>query len=301
MINRNALMKYPKLWLRISLGTVLVSLVIIFTIKPLWGIDFTGGSLLEIKTSADQNSHIRQVLHDKFDLSSSTQATQDGSIIIRIKQIPDDTKANILKDFKDEGIIKQDSDALRFETIGPTIGKELRQKTAISVSLVVLVMIIYLAYTFRHTKKLIAPWKFGVAAAWALAHDLILVTAIFVIFGKLWGAAIDTLFVTAQLAILGYSVNDTIVLFDRLVRERTTNKNHSLLEIMNKSIAVTLGRSLNTSFTTLLTLFAILIFGGSTIRWFIATLVAGTITGAYSSIFVAPPLLWYLSRKRGKK
>lgn len=300
MINRNALIKSPKLWLYISLGTILVSLIIIFTIKPLWGIDFTGGSLLEVKTSSDQNSHIRQILRDEFSIAASTQATQDGSIIIRIPQIADDTKADILKKFKDEGIIKEDTDALRFETIGPTIGKELRRKTAISVSLVVLVMIIYLAYTFRHTKKLIAPWKFGVAAAFALAHDLILVTAVFVIFGKLWGAAIDTLFVTAQLAILGYSVNDTIVLFDRLVRERTVNKNMSLLEVINKSIGATLGRSINTSFTTLLTLLAILIFGGSTIRWFIATLVAGTITGAYSSIFVAPALLWYLNRKRGK-
>lgn len=298
-MKQRTLIKSPRVWLGISLGTILVSLAIIVIIKPIWGIDFVGGSLIEISAPPNAVDPARQILQDEFSLTATAQATQDNSIIIRTQSLDQDTHDKIIDRLKSDDR-ELFGEELRYETIGPTIGQELRRKTVIAVSIVVIAMIVYLAYTFRQTKGLISPWKFGVSAAYALAHDLILVTAVIVILGKLWGAEIDTLFVTAQLAILGYSVNDTIVLFDRLVKERTTHKKDSLVQVINRSASITLGRSLNTSFTTLLALLAILIFGGSTIRWFVATLIAGTITGAYSSIFVAPALLWWLNRKHGR-
>ena len=290
----------PTLWLKISLGTIIVSIAIIIFIKPMWGIDFVGGSLLEIQGPQEGAVAAREILQQEFSISATTQATQDGSIIIRTQSLNQETYDAILPRLQEDER-EFFGDVLRFETIGPTIGQELRQKTVIAVGVVIIAMIAYLAYTFRQTKGRIAPWKFGVAAAYALAHDLILVAAVYVLFGKFWGAEIDTLFVTAQLAILGYSVNDTIVLFDRFVKEQKEHRNESLISVVNKATASTLGRSLNTSLTTLLALGAILIFGGSTIRWFVAALAAGTITGAYSSIFVAPPMLWWLNRKHGRK
>lgn len=294
MIQPKHVIKSPQLWLAISAITILSSVIVIFAIRPTWGIDFVGGSLIEIEVSADAARDTRVLLQDQFNLPATVQATQDSTILIRTHTIDEDVHGAIIAKLEETGI--KTGEERRFENIGPTIGKELRRKTTTAISIVVVVMIAFLAYTFRQTKNLLASWKFGLAATYALVHDLVLVTALFVIFGKIWGAPIDTLFVTAQLAILGYSVNDTIVLFDRLVRERTRHKKDSLLSVINRAISVTLGRSLNTTLTTLLVLLALLVFGGSTIRWFIAALTAGTVTGAYSSIFVAAPLLWKLAK-----
>ena len=145
---------------------------------------------------------------------------------------------------------------------------------------------------------MVSSWKFGVAAVVALVHDLLVVTAVFGILGQFTNASIDTLFVTAMLAILGYSVNDTIVLFNRLKEEWLKTRTASLTAVMDTAAKATLTRSLNTSLTTLLVLVSLLVFGGSTIRWFVAALAAGTIAGTYSSLFVAPPFLnWLANRK----
>jgi len=189
------------------------------------------------------------------------------------------------------------SEELRFESIGPTIGAELRRKAIVALGVVLVALIAYLAYIFRETAGLVAAWKFGVAAIYALLHDLLFVTAVFVILGKVLGVTVDTLFVTALLAILGYSVNDTIVIFNRVKSDWLASRSGSLLETLDGAVRKSLTRSLNTSFTTLLVLGALLLFGGSTIRWFIVALAAGTIAGTYSSLFVAPPLLYYLAKR----
>lgn len=186
---------------------------------------------------------------------------------------------------------------LRFESIGPTIGQELRRKSVTAIIVVIIGMIAYLAYTFRNMKGLVEPWKFGVAAVYALIHDILFVTAAFAVFGYFWGAPVTTLFVTALLAILGYSVNDTIILFTRMRTIWREKKQAKLHTITNRAIDATLGRTFNTSFTTLLVLASLLVFGGSSIQWFIAALICGTIAGTYSSWFVAPPLLYMIRHK----
>lgn len=288
-------LKNPRQWLIISVMTIVASLAVIVGVGPTWGIDFTGGSLLEIQAQEKSPQEIQGVLRQEFGLEAAIQPTTDESYIIRLEQLNEERHQEILTRLQEGGFAGEE---IRFETIGPTIGQELRQQSLIAIGLVTIIMIVYMAYEFRAARGMTEPWKFGVAAVYALLHDLVLVTALYVIAGKLWGAAIDTLFVTAQLAILGYSVNDTIVIFHRFKVEWQKNRDLSALEAMRLALQRTLGRSFNTAFTTLLVLIALLVFGGATIRWFVVTLTLGTITGTYSSLFVAPPLLMALAKRK---
>jgi len=284
-----------KIWLGVSIATLLVSSLMVVIIRPLWGIDFTGGSLLEVAAPGASADKIREVLNDKVEGGLSVQVGEDEKIILKAAPLSEDQHQAILSALREENLLKEE---LRFESIGPTIGSELRRKSLIAIGLVVAVLIAYLAYTFRQASGFIASWKFGLAAVYALVHDLVFVVAVFVILGRLYGVTIDTLFVTAMLAILGYSVNDTIVIFNRLKSEWIMDKSGRLLSIMDTAARKSLVRSLNTSLTTLLVLGSLFLFGGETIKWFIVALVCGTIVGTYSSLFVAPPALYFLAKVR---
>ncbi len=291
-----SMMKNPKIWMIISALTMIASIAVIVIIKPIWGIDFVGGSLMEVEGNPNDAKKAQDGISKTLNIVATAQGTRDNTIIIRTPALDDTAHKDIISYLKKESIMTGQERS--FESIGPTIGKELQRKSIYSIIVVLIIMIIYLSYTFRTMGGFIAPWKLGIAAIYALVHDLLLVTACFVVFGKIWGTSIDTLFVTAQLAIFGYSVNDTIVIFDRLRWEHLASRGKSLLEVLDRAIVVTLGRSLNISFCILLTLVAMLIFGGSSIRWFIIALTIGTVTGAYSSLFAAPPLLYYLAKRR---
>jgi preprotein translocase SecF subunit len=283
-----------KIWLIISLVTMLASVVIVVTYRPVWGIDFTGGSLLEIFSDAESDQ-IESLIKSKLDLMFSVQQSEEGRLLLRSQPLNESQHQAVLALLQGEGLMEEE---LRFESIGPTIGAELRRKALVAVAIVLVVLIAYLAYTFRQAAGFISAWKFGVAAIYALLHDLLCVFALFVILGKLYGVAIDTMFVTAILAILGYSVNDTIVVFHRLKSDWLASRSGGLLTILDGAVKMSLMRSLNTSLTTLLVLGSLLLLGGSSIRWFIVALAAGTIAGTYSSLFVAPPFLYYLAKKK---
>lgn len=289
-------MKNPKLWMWVSALTIVASVVVVVGIKPIWGIDFVGGSLLEVEGNGQNAKKAQDGISQTLNIPATAQGTRDNTIIIRTPALNDAAHKSIISYLQKESLMSGQERS--FESIGPTIGKELQRKSTYAIVVVLIVMVIYLAYTFRTMGGFIAPWKLGVAAIYALVHDLFLVTACFVVFGKIWGTPIDTLFVTAQLAIFGYSVNDTIVIFDRLRWEHVASRGKSLLEVLDRAIVITLGRSLNISFCILLTLISVLIFGGSSIRWFIVALTIGTVTGTYSSLFVAPPILYYLAKRR---
>ncbi len=289
-------MQNPKLWMSISVLTIAACIGIIVAFPPVWGIDFLGGSLMEIQADPEKAQQIQSRLGEQFNIPVAVQGTQDGTVTIRTTVLDDNTHEQILSFLKEQQLTS--GEELSFESIGPTIGKELREKSIWAVLLVLVILIVYLAYTFRGISGFISPWKFGLAAIYALVHDLLLVTAAFSLFGKFWGVPVDTLFVTAQLAILGYSVNDTIVIFDRLRSEYLAARDKTLLPIIDRALILTLGRSFNASFTVLITLVAVLIFGGSSIRWFITALSIGVVTGVYSSLFVAPPLLYYLAKRK---
>lgn len=273
--------------------TIAVSAAVTIIVQPVFGIDFVGGSLLEIVSPVAPNE-LRILLDNELSLPASVQKSGENSLLIKMAALNEEQHQSIIALLQERDLFVEE---LRFESIGPTIGAELRRKAVTAVAVVVVVLVIYLAYTFRQTANLISAWKFGVAAIYALIHDLMFVIAMFAILG-VFGVTIDTLFVTAMLAILGYSVNDTIVIFNRLKSEWLTQRTGSLLTTLDAAVNNSLIRSLNTSLTTLLVLSMLLMFGGATIRWFIVALATGTVIGTYSSLLVAPPLLYYLAKRR---
>lgn len=284
----------PKTWLGVSVITMLACVGLIIAIPPVIGIDFKGGALLELQTTLTPDQ-VTKVFSGTFEVPVTAQATQTNGVIVRTIALTLEQHDDLTQRLEEEDASIQE---LRFETVGPSIGAELRRKAWIAVSLSVVVIIIYLAYEFRHTGGLVSSWKFGVAAAVALVHDLLVVAAGFAILGQTHGAPIDALFIMAMLALGGYSVNDTIVLFNRLKQEWLATRRGTLMSLIDRAVKLTLTRSLNTSIPILLTLITLLLFGGSTIRWFVVALMIGTVTGTYSTIFVAPSWLWLLTRKR---
>ena len=282
-----------KLWFVLPLVTIAVAAAIVIIIRPTWGIDFTGGSLMELDTNNADVETTRALLSKETNISMSVQTSKENRLIIKAEPLTEEQHTAIISVLNLENLLKEE---LRFESIGPTIGAELRRKSIIALSLAVVMLVIYLAYTFRQVSGFVASWKLGLAAVYASVHDLLFVLALFVLLGQWYGVVIDTMFVTAILAILGYSVNDTIVIFNRFKTEWLANRNDDLLTVLDRANSKSLTRSLNTGWATLLVLFVLLAIGGSTIQWFIVALIAGTIIGTYSSIFVAPPVLYYLAK-----
>ena len=187
----------------------------------------------------------------------------------------------------------------QFSSIGPVVGKELKQKSIYAIVAVLLAVVVYIAFVFRKIGRTTSPWTMGLAAIVALIHDVAIPFGVFAWLGHYYGIEISGVFVAAALTILGFSVSDTVVIFDR-VRENILRKGSQgkFGQIVHQSVLQTLTRSLNTVFTVLLSLFAIYFFGGESIRYFALALIIGIFLGAYSSIFVASPLLVWWSKKR---
>lgn len=284
-----------KLWLAVSIATMIGCVIIIVAVQPLWGIDFTGGSLIVVRAGATASPEsVQELLQKEFNLIATIQTGEEETLLIRTTPLDTETHQHILTRLQEQKLATEE---LRFESIGPTIGSELRRKALIASALSVILMMIYLAYNFRHAAGLVASWKFGVAATFALVHDVLVVTALFVVLGKTNSVPIDTLFVTAMLSVFGYSVNDTIVIFNRFKQEWLATRSGNLLAVMDTAVSKSVMRSLNISLTVLLTLITLLLFGGSSLRWFIVALTMGTVVGTYSSFFVAPPLLYFLAKR----
>lgn len=262
--------------------------LIFFGLKP--SIDFTGGTLMEVefqKEKLDINL-VREKMNG-LDLGvASVQPSGDQAVIIKAKDLTNEQRNKVLKNLKkDFGKVTE----LRFESIGPSIGKELKRKAYISIILVVICIVLYIAYVFRKMSSTIASWKMGVCAIVALVHDVIITCGIFAVLGRFMGVEIDTLFVTALLMVLGYSINDTIVVFDRVRYNVLKNSAVDFETNIEQSVNQTMVRSLSTSITTFLVLLSLYLFGGETIKWFVFALMIGVIVGTYSSIFLASPLL----------
>ena len=219
--------------------------------------------------------------------------------MIRTSPIDSKTNSEFQNDLKKS--IK-DAKQTSFETIGPTIGRETTLNAIKAVIAASILIVLYIAWSFRKVPKPASGLRFGVSAIIALIHDVLVVVGVFAILGKVFGVEIDALFVTALLTVIGFSVHDTIVVFDR-IRENLRRQNVPFAQVVNDSILQTLDRSLNTSLTVILVLLTLLIFGGETIRWFVVALLVGVISGTYSSIFNASPILvvwqeWTEKRKK---
>ena len=246
------------------------------------------------KNNQPDKSKLEKIIREnKLELVSLTQ-TGGNTYLVRLKPIDKDQNENFQKELnKQFGQVEE----LRFEIVGPTIGKETTGNAVKAVIFASVAIIIYITLSFRHIPKPYSSWKFGISAVAALIHDVLLVLGVFSIFGHFLKVEIDSLFITALLTVMGFSVHDSIVVFDR-IRENLTKSTGTFSEIVNNSLLQTLARSLSTSLTVLLTLTALLLFTGESIRWFIIALLIGIASGTYSSIFNAAPLLVLWEEKK---
>lgn len=295
------IIKYRKFWIILSTTMVFLGILTILLIRPKLGIDFTGGALIEIKTG--QTSTISTV-------REKLKGTSEGGELIIQESGPDQyiirTKALEESDYnKFEAAVKQalpGVNILRHESIGATVGQSLTQKAFVGIALAALLIIIYLAYAFRSVPRSVSPWAFGTIAIAALIHDLIFSFAVYSIVGKFAGYEIEGMIVVAALTILGFSVHDTIVVFDRIRENIIRHPQKTLAENAEASVNQTFARSLNTSLTVILVLVSMFLLGGSTIKPFVLMLIVGIAVGTYSSIFVASPILvsWFEYQNRKK-
>jgi preprotein translocase subunit SecF len=287
--NNMNLMKFKVLYFVFSLVLILPGLFYLFTSGLKLGIDFTGGALLEYKFEKQVNVE---------DLRKYGQVTESGenTYIIRSKSLEQEELTNLKKSLTDQyGAIEE----RRVENVGPVIGSELERKALIALIVASVAIVLYIAFSFRKVPKPASSWRFGIAAIVALVHDALMVVGMFAILGHFWNVEVDALFVTALLTVIGFSVHDTIVVFDRIRENLLKNINKNFTEVANISVVQTLGRSLNTSLTVVFVLLALFLFGGETIRWFVIALLIGIISGTYSSIFNATALLVFWEEKLG--
>lgn len=281
-----------KLWFGLSLVITAIGLYSLFTYGLRLGLDFTGGSLLEM--SFDQRPTIQEFQGSLSSLESPiVQPAGADKYIVRTKSLTEAEHQTLLKNIK---TAYPKASEERFESIGPTIGAELRTKSIWSIVIVLMAIVAYIAFAFRKVSQPIASWKYGVAAIIALAHDLLMAIGIYSLVSHFTGWEVDSLFITALLTLLGFSVHDTIVTFDRTRELLRAHTSEDFPTLVNRAINETIVRSLNTSLTAILVLLSIFLFGGSSIRHFIFTLLIGIIVGTYSSIFIASPLIVYWNK-----
>ncbi len=313
---------HKQFFLGIAVTVVIASVFLIATLGLRLGIDFTGGALTEV---AYQTAPAKEVLTERLDrlglggysLRETIDEQGRDGYLLRTRDLSEDERARVAEALVQEG---SGGEVARYTSIGPVIGQELKDKAVWAIAGVSLVIILYVAFAFSGVSYPVGSWIYGVITILALLHDVLVPTAAMVLLGYFFGVEADVLFVTALLAVLGYSVNDTIVVFDRvrenLVKYRKEKKvkvtssdglqreevHYTLLkpfeEIVGISLSETLMRSINTSVTTLIALGALYFFGGEVTRTFSLILIIGVIAGTYSSICIANPLLVHIAQRK---
>jgi preprotein translocase subunit SecF len=257
-------------------------------------VDFKGGTITEVRYDGERPS--KQQFEERVATvglgNFSVRSSGEDSYVIRTKELSEEERKNLNSVFS---ISDSTYSIERSDSIGPVAGASLMSKSLKAILVVVIMIVLFITFAFRKVSPLISSWKYGLATIIALFHDVIIPVGVFIILGRLYGYEIDLLFVSGLLAILGYSVHDTIVVFDRVRENLKINhekrSNEAFEETVGKAVAQTLGRSINTSLTIFITLVALYFFGSSATKDFTLLLIIGTIIGAYSSIFIASPLL----------
>ena len=307
------IIKYKKIFISISIFFFLLSIISLFVFGLKIGIDFKGGALTEVvyKTSRPNQESLDTAFKSLNLDSILLQPTGDLGYIIKSRDLNEAEHSLLLKTLSQDG--KNELTETNFNSIGPSVGRELTRKALIAVVLVSLAIICFIAFTFRKISHLsalgrqgVASWKYGLIAIITLLHDVAIPVGIFVVLSHYYGAELDTLFVVAVLTILGLSVSDTIVIFDR-IRENLNNQANTAKtnfnEIVGKSLEQSYVRSICTSLTVILVLSALFFFGPVSTKYFALMLIAGMFFGTYSSIFLASPLLVLVEewQKKSKK
>jgi preprotein translocase subunit SecF len=271
-----------------------------------YSIEFTGGSILEVAYPDGREE--ADILREKLDglnwSGTQVQATGNDSYVIRTKNLTELERQTLVKAVSNDGAIK--TETRRFNSIGPTIGAELRQKAWMAIGLVLLAIVLYIAFAFRHVSQPVSSWVYGAATIVSLLHNVIIPTGVYVALGHYFiDAQVDVLFITAILTILGFSVHDTIVVFDRTRENLRLRAWKEFDTTVGHSVAQTITRSINTSLTVLFMCLALWTIGGETTKYFALVLAIGITAGTYSSICIASPLLveieeWQRRREQAK-
>jgi preprotein translocase subunit SecF len=299
------IIKNRKINYTISIVLFLISILslIAWGLKP--GLDFTGGSLMEVDFASNrpQITEVQEAVKSLNLGELVVQPTATKGLILKFKTITEDEHQQVLTTIKEKFGKDNAITENRFESVGPVIGQELQKKAWIAIIIAALFIVLYIAYAFRKVSKPIASWKYGVAAIIALLHDVIITIGLFSILGHFLGIEVDGLFITALLTIMGFSIHDTIVVFDRTRENLGRFYSGKFEEVVNDSVNQTFVRSINTSMTVLMVLAALYFLGGASTKNFTLALLFGIAIGTYSSIFVASPLLvdWNLIDKKLKK
>lgn len=299
--------KYTKVWFAISILLILAGVGAMINNKIqhgkilAYGIDFTGGSVMEIsfqkKVEANQVEQFRRDMKQVFtDVLFSKQegqsvsepqviVTNEGHFVVQTKNMSEEELQSVSKAIESK---LGKFELVRFNTIGPKIGETLKQKAFVAIIIALIAIVLFIAYAFRKVPKKVSPWKFGFAAIIALVHDILITVGVF----ALLGYEVNAFFITALLTIMGFSVHDTIVVFDR-IREnlKKQGRDDTFGDVADISLNQTMARSINTSLSTLFPLIALYIWGAPAIHTFVFALIVGIVVGTYSSIYIASPLL----------
>ena len=290
--------KYFKFYNIFSCLLLFSAIFLLFAIGLNFSIDFTGGSILEIEfEKRPENPAIQEKLKDLNLGEITIQPTGDRGVILRIKEINEASHQEILSKLGEISNVREQ----RFENIGPVVGKELRQKTITLIIVSLLSLLIYITIAFSKVSRPISSWQYGVISILTLSFDVLVAIGIFTLLEKFYQVQLSVPIVTALLTILGYTINDKVIVFDRIRENILKGQKKTFEETVNFSLNQTLTRSLSTGTCTLLVLLFIFFFGGDTLRYFSLILIVGIVVGTYSSLFLATPLLvvWLKSKKRG--
>ena len=295
--------KYRKIFYIFSAITILISVASLAIWGLNEGIDFKGGTLIQITyTDARPESALVQQEISTIDGKASVRPSGNSDFIIRTRNLSEDEHVAIMNALTQNGAVKLTVGT--YDTIGPILGSELRGKALMAIVFVIIAIVLFITFAFRKVSEPVSSWIYGFIAIIALVHDVVVPVGVFSILGHFKGFEIDTLFVTAILVILGFSIHDTIVVFDRtrenLRINREKNKKEDFADTVGRSVGQTFTRSINTSLTVVLTLLVLYFVGSSTTKDFSLTLLVGIVAGTYSSIFLASPLLVTIAKWQGK-
>lgn len=275
-----------------SLMMTVLSVIAIGVWGLRFGIDFKGGTLLEVQFMVDPAPEVKQLTEalGPIGLQSLTvQPTENNAVLLRYLSSDENANDQVLEKLQGlDNEVKQ----LRTNFIGGSVSGQIKKNAIMGILLAVIGIALYIAWAFRKVSAPVTSWEYGLGAIIALGHDILVTVGVFAVLGKFSGIEIGVPFIAALLTILGYSVNDTIVVYDR-IRENLLREHGktNFEEIVNRSLNQTLGRSVNTSMTVIITLLAITLFGGESIRYFSLAILVGVTFGTYSSIYVASALL----------
>jgi len=281
-------LKFTKVYYTFSISLILAAVFCVLFFGLNFGIDFSGGSIIKVEFDSRPANDLIQKKLSNLDLGEITiQPAGEKDVILRIKEVGEEARQKIISRLNELSSLKE----LSFENIGPAIGRELRQKTITLIIVSLAALLLYISISFRKVSRPISSWQYGIISIVALTFDVLVTIGFFAVFGKFYNVQFNIPIITALLTILGYTINDKVIVFDRVRENLLRRASNDFKELVNKSLNETITRSFGTGTCSLLILAFIFFMGGETLKYFSLALIIGIVIGTYSSLFLAAPLL----------